>query len=86
MTLIQIQTANKNRAKPSRFEPCETWSARRYPGPIRRISDRPSAGQSDRWQIEILIAVRMWGNVAVTQLVDRPVYGVHVKMAKSIFK
>jgi acetamidase/formamidase len=30
--------------------------------------------------------VSMAGNVAVTQLVDRPVYGVHVKMAKSIFK
>jgi acetamidase/formamidase len=26
------------------------------------------------------------GNVAITQLVDRPVYGVHVKMPKSIFK
>lgn len=25
------------------------------------------------------------GNVAITQLVDRPVYGVHVKMPKSIF-
>lgn len=30
--------------------------------------------------------VSMAGNVAVTQLVDRPVYGVHVKMPKSIFK
>jgi acetamidase/formamidase len=26
------------------------------------------------------------GNVAITQLVDKPVYGVHVKMPKSIFK
>src|SRR5712691_4098069 len=26
------------------------------------------------------------GNVGITQLVDRPVYGVHVKMPKSIFK
>jgi acetamidase/formamidase len=26
------------------------------------------------------------GNVAVTQLVDRPNHGVHVKMPKSIFK
>jgi acetamidase/formamidase len=30
--------------------------------------------------------VSMAGNVAVTQLVDRPVYGVHLKMPKSIFK
>ena len=30
--------------------------------------------------------VSMAGHVAVTQLVDRPVYGVHVKMAKSIFR
>jgi len=30
--------------------------------------------------------VSMAGNVAVTQLVDRPVYGVHVKMPKAIFK
>ena len=30
--------------------------------------------------------VSMAGHVAVTQLVDRPVYGVHVKMARSIFK
>jgi acetamidase/formamidase len=30
--------------------------------------------------------VSMAGNVAVTQLVDRPVYGVHVKMSKSLFK
>ena len=26
------------------------------------------------------------GNVAVTQLVDRPNHGVHVKMPKAIFK
>ena len=30
--------------------------------------------------------VSVAGNVAVTQLVDRPVYGVHVKMPKAIFK
>jgi acetamidase/formamidase len=30
--------------------------------------------------------VSIAGNVAVTQLVDKPVYGVHVKMPKSIFK
>ena len=30
--------------------------------------------------------VSLAGHVAVTQLVDRPVYGVHVKMPKSIFK
>jgi acetamidase/formamidase len=30
--------------------------------------------------------VSLAGHVAVTQLVDRPVYGVHVKMAKAIFK
>lgn len=30
--------------------------------------------------------VSVAGNVAVTQLVDRPVYGVHVKMPKRIFK
>lgn len=30
--------------------------------------------------------VSLAGNVAITQLVDRPVYGVHVKMPKSIFK
>jgi len=30
--------------------------------------------------------VSMAGHVAVTQLVDRPVYGVHVRMPKSIFK
>jgi acetamidase/formamidase len=30
--------------------------------------------------------VSVAGNVAITQLVDRPVYGVHVKMPKSIFK
>src|SRR6266568_1218402 len=30
--------------------------------------------------------VSVAGNVAVTQLVDRPVYGVHVRMPKSIFK
>jgi acetamidase/formamidase len=30
--------------------------------------------------------VSIAGHVAVTQLVDKPVYGVHVKMPKSIFK
>jgi acetamidase/formamidase len=30
--------------------------------------------------------VSVAGNVAITQLVDRPVYGVHVRMPKSIFK
>ena len=30
--------------------------------------------------------VSLAGNVAITQLVYRPVYGVHVKMPKSIFK
>jgi acetamidase/formamidase len=30
--------------------------------------------------------VSMAGHVAVTQLVDRPVYGVHVKMPKSVFR
>jgi len=30
--------------------------------------------------------VSLAGHVAVTQLVDRPVYGVHVRMPKSIFK
>ena len=30
--------------------------------------------------------VSVAGNIAITQLVDRPVYGVHVKMAKNIFK
>jgi acetamidase/formamidase len=30
--------------------------------------------------------VSIAGNVAVTQLVDKPVYGVHVKLPKNIFK
>jgi acetamidase/formamidase len=30
--------------------------------------------------------VSIAGNVAITQLVDRPVYGVHVKVPKQIFK
>jgi acetamidase/formamidase len=30
--------------------------------------------------------VSIAGNVAITQLVDKPVVGVHVKMPKSIFK
>lgn len=30
--------------------------------------------------------VSIAGNVAITQLVDRPVYGVHVKMPKSLFR
>ena len=30
--------------------------------------------------------VSIAGHVAITQLVDKPVYGVHVKMPKSIFK
>ena len=30
--------------------------------------------------------VSLAGNVGITQLVDRPVYGVHVKMPKNIFK
>jgi acetamidase/formamidase len=30
--------------------------------------------------------VSLAGNVAITQLVDRPVYGIHVKMPKSIFR
>jgi acetamidase/formamidase len=30
--------------------------------------------------------VSLAGNVAITQLVDRPVYGVHVKVPKSIFR
>jgi acetamidase/formamidase len=30
--------------------------------------------------------VSIAGNVAITQLVDKPVYGVHVKMPKSIFR
>jgi acetamidase/formamidase len=30
--------------------------------------------------------VSVAGNVAITQLVDRPVYGVHVKMPKAIFR
>ena len=30
--------------------------------------------------------VSITGHVAITQLVDKPVYGVHVKMPKTIFK
>ena len=30
--------------------------------------------------------VSIAGHVAITQLVDKPVYGVHVRMAKSTFK
>ena len=30
--------------------------------------------------------VSVAGNVGITQLVDRPVYGVHVKVPKSIFR
>jgi acetamidase/formamidase len=30
--------------------------------------------------------VSIAGHVAVTQLVDRPVYGVHVKIPKAIFR
>jgi acetamidase/formamidase len=30
--------------------------------------------------------VSIAGHVAITQLVDKPVYGVHVKMGKSIFR
>ena len=30
--------------------------------------------------------VSIAGNVAITQLVDKPVHGVHVKMPKSIFR
>jgi acetamidase/formamidase len=30
--------------------------------------------------------VSLAGNVAITQLVDRPVYGIHVKMPKNIFR
>ena len=30
--------------------------------------------------------VSIAGNVAITQLVDKPVYGVHVRMPKGIFK
>ena len=30
--------------------------------------------------------VSIAGHVAITQLVDKPVHGVHVKMAKSIFR
>jgi len=30
--------------------------------------------------------VSIAGHVAITQLVDRPVYGVHVKMPKAIFR
>jgi acetamidase/formamidase len=30
--------------------------------------------------------VSVAGHVAITQLVDRPVYGVHVKVAKSLFR
>ena len=30
--------------------------------------------------------VSLAGHVAITQLMDRPVYGVHVKTPKSIFK
>jgi acetamidase/formamidase len=30
--------------------------------------------------------VSVAGNIAITQLVDKPVMGVHVKMPKSIFK
>jgi acetamidase/formamidase len=30
--------------------------------------------------------VSIAGHVAITQLVDRPVYGVHVRMPKSTFK
>jgi acetamidase/formamidase len=37
-------------------------------------------------QHEAYQLVSLAGNVAVTQLVDRPVYGVHVKMPKAIFK
>jgi acetamidase/formamidase len=35
---------------------------------------------------EAYALVSVAGNVAVTQLVDKPVYGVHVKMPKGIFK
>jgi acetamidase/formamidase len=30
--------------------------------------------------------VSLTGHVAITQLVDRPVYGVHVKMPKVVFR
>ena len=30
--------------------------------------------------------VSIAGHVAITQLVDKPVYGVHVRMSKSTFK
>jgi acetamidase/formamidase len=30
--------------------------------------------------------VSIAGHVAITQLVDKPVYGVHVRMPKSTFK
>jgi acetamidase/formamidase len=30
--------------------------------------------------------VSLAGNIAITQLVDDPAYGVHVKMPKSVFR
>jgi acetamidase/formamidase len=44
---------------------------------------------AERWHMtkhQAYQLVSVAGNVAVTQLVDRPNHGVHVRLPKSIFK
>ena len=44
------------------------------------------ASTKELTQHEAYQLVSIAGNVAITQLVDKPVHGVHVKMPKSIFR
>jgi acetamidase/formamidase len=45
------------------------------------LADSKKLSKHEAYQL-----VSIAGHVAITQLVDRPVYGVHVRMPKSIFK
>jgi acetamidase/formamidase len=45
------------------------------------LAERKNLTKNEAYQL-----VSVAGNVAITQLVDRPVYGVHVKIPKTIFK
>ena len=50
------------------------------------ISRKRISGKSKCMQLGTLVAGHHPGNIAITQLVDKPVVGAHVKMPKCLFR
>ena len=73
--------------RPSPDSPDVAWREPMFRGYAEHMR-RPDflAATKNLTKHEAYQLVSVAGNVAITQLVDRPVYGVHVKMPKSIFK